>query len=84
MGLAILFAVGGILGWLSSIIFAAEDSRAILIDIVSGVLGALLLGMAMTSNSLVEEISANTVLFGGLGAIGGLAITHALRRMSIG
>lgn len=84
MGLAILFAVGGILGWLSSIIFSAENSRTVLIDITSGALGALVLGMAMTSNSLVQEISVNTVLFGCLGAIGGLAFAHAVRRMSIG
>lgn len=80
MGLAILFAVGGILGWLSSIILYETDGRGILIDIGAGVLGALLLGMLMTSGSLVEEISPGTFLFGCLGAAGGLLIAHMVRR----
>ncbi|MGB7374279.1 hypothetical protein [Pontixanthobacter sp.] len=84
MGLAILFAIGSILGWLSSIIFSADTSRAVLIDVVSGALGALVLGMALTTNSLLEEISANTFLFGCIGAVAGLAAAHAVRRMSIG
>lgn len=80
MGLAILFAIGGVLGWLSSIIQSQTDGREILIDIGAGVLGALLLGLLMSSSSLVKEISASTFFFGCIGAAGGLLVAHMVRR----
>ena len=83
MGMIILLAVGGVLGWLASIILAETDRRAILVDVGAGAAGAALLGQAMTSHSLLSTISPQTLLYGVIGALVAIGIANVVRGTSI-
>ncbi|WP_209348923.1 hypothetical protein [Pontixanthobacter sp. CEM42] len=79
MGLVILFAVGGILGWLSTIILAVKERRATALYIGASVLGAMLFGLWIAPSPLIEAISLNTILVGAVGAITFFGVTHLAR-----
>lgn len=80
MGLIILVAVGAILGWLATIIMRIDDQYGILTNVAVGVGGALLCGMAIKSDSIIEGISANALLVGVAGSILGLILLNFIRR----
>ncbi len=76
MGLLILFAVGGVLGWLSSIVLAVNEHRKAALYVLSGVVGAIVVGAFAASTSLADSITPATILFGALGAAAFLALVH--------
>ncbi len=62
MGLIILFAVGGIIGWLASIVLRREDTRDILHNIAAGVAGSVVGGALTSSVSVLGGLSATALL----------------------
>jgi uncharacterized membrane protein YeaQ/YmgE (transglycosylase-associated protein family) len=48
MNLIIMLIVGGILGWLASIIMRRDAQQGIILNVVVGVVGALLAGLLVT------------------------------------
>jgi uncharacterized membrane protein YeaQ/YmgE (transglycosylase-associated protein family) len=48
MNLIIMLVVGGVLGWLASIVMRRDAQQGILLNIVVGVVGALLAGFLVT------------------------------------
>lgn len=42
MGLIILLVVGGLIGWLASIVMRTDGQQGILLNVVVGIVGALL------------------------------------------
>lgn len=62
MGLIILFAVGGIIGWLASIVLRREDVRDILHNIAAGVVGSVTGGALTSSVSIFGGLSATALL----------------------
>ncbi len=69
MGLLILLAIGGILGWLTIIIVMESDDEAVFTTIASGSVGALAAGLAITPTSLIDTLTLPTLLFASIGAI---------------
>ena len=47
MGIIILIVVGGILGWLASIVMRTDGQQGILLNVVVGIVGALLGGFLL-------------------------------------
>jgi uncharacterized membrane protein YeaQ/YmgE (transglycosylase-associated protein family) len=47
MGLVFLVVLGGMLGWLAAIINRAENARGMLLNVATGVGGALLTGLVL-------------------------------------
>ncbi len=80
MGLIILVVLGAILGWLATIIMRIDDQHEILLNVVVGVGGALLSGMAIKSDSIIVGISAGALLVGVAGSILGLILLNVIRR----
>lgn len=80
MGFIILFATGGILGWLASILARSDDGRGIALNIVLGMVGALIGGALGSSESLLLGLSAEALLLALLGAVVLLAGFNAARR----
>jgi uncharacterized membrane protein YeaQ/YmgE (transglycosylase-associated protein family) len=62
MGFLVLIAVGGILGWVASILARSDDRRGIAINVVLGVLVALVAGGLASSESLLVGLSGQTLL----------------------
>ncbi|MDN3646717.1 hypothetical protein QWY75_10945 [Pontixanthobacter aestiaquae] len=79
MGLVILLAVGAILGWLSSIVLAVHNGRATAVYVAASIAGALAAGLSVAPSSLIEAIAPVSVLFGALGAVIALVLTHLVR-----
>ena len=87
MNLIILIIVGGILGWLASIVMRTDAQQGILLNVVVGIVGALLggflLGPLLGGGSITEGISVMSLIVSFLGAIILLAIVNLVRRGSV-
>ena len=81
----IIIIVGGILGWLASIVMRTDAQQGILLNIVVGIVGAilggLLLGPLLGGGSITSgNFSIMSLLVSFLGAIILLAIVNLFRR----
>ena len=87
MNLIIWLVVGGILGWVASLIMKTDGQQGIVLNVVVGIVGALLAGFVLapmfgtgTINS--NDFSASGLLVSLLGAAILLAIVNMFRRGS--
>jgi uncharacterized membrane protein YeaQ/YmgE (transglycosylase-associated protein family) len=85
MGLIIWLIIGGIVGWLASLVMRTDGQQGILLNVVVGIVGAFLGGWLIsplvgvgTINS--GSISIGSVLVSLVGAIILLAIVNLFRR----
>jgi uncharacterized membrane protein YeaQ/YmgE (transglycosylase-associated protein family) len=88
MGIIILIVVGGILGWLASIVMRTDAQQGILLNVVVGIVGALLAGLLISpligGGSITQgDFSVSSLLVSFLGAIVLLAIVNLVRRGSV-
>lgn len=86
MGIIIWLIVGGIVGWLASVIMRTDAQQGILLNVVVGIVGALLAGFILSPllgvGTINQGISIGTFLVSLLGAIILLAIVNLFRRGS--
>jgi uncharacterized membrane protein YeaQ/YmgE (transglycosylase-associated protein family) len=85
VAIVILIVVGGILGWLASILMRIHAQQGLALNVAVGIVGAFLAGFLLNplfggGNILAGGYSAGSVLVSFLGAIGLLAIVNYLRR----
>ena len=85
MNLILLLVVGGVLGWLASIIMKTNDQQGMILNIVVGVVGALLAGyflapMLGTGTINSGDFSMVSLLVSLVGAVVLLAIVSMFRR----
>ena len=87
MNLIIWLAVGGILGWVASLIMKTDGQQGIVLNVIVGIVGALIAGFVLapmfgtgTINS--NDFSASGLLVSLLGAAILLAIVNMFRRGS--
>lgn len=88
MGLIILIIIGGVLGWLASIVMRTDGQQGILLNIVVGIVGALLAGLLLNpliggGNIMNGDYSLSSLLVSFLGAVVLLAIVNLFRRGSV-
>ena len=88
MGLIILIVVGGILGWLASIVMRTDGQQGIFLNVIVGIVGALLAGFLLVpligGGSITEgNFSVTSLLVSFLGAVVLLAIVNLVRRGSV-
>ncbi len=88
MNLIIMLIVGGIIGWLASIVMRTDGQQGLFLNIVVGVIGAMLAGFLLTPflggapiTTGAFDIKSLFVSF--LGAVVLLAIVNLVRRGSI-
>ncbi|KAF1685684.1 GlsB/YeaQ/YmgE family stress response membrane protein [Pseudoxanthomonas broegbernensis] len=79
MGIIIWLIVGGIVGWLASLVMKRDGQQGILLNIVVGIVGALLAGW-LFGGGINEAITIRTFLFSLIGAIILLAIVNLFTR----
>lgn len=84
MSLIIWLIVGGIVGWLASIIMRTDGRQGILLNVVVGIIGALLAGWLISPlvgvGTINQGISIASIVVSLMGAILLLAIANLLRR----
>ncbi|WP_338468619.1 GlsB/YeaQ/YmgE family stress response membrane protein [Novosphingobium sp. ZN18A2] len=83
MGFIVLLVVGGILGWLASIVMRTDAQQGIFLNIVVGVIGALIGGLVVAGGSITSGISVTSLIVSFLGAVVLLAIVNLVRRGSV-
>ena len=80
MGFIIYIVVGGILGWLASIIMRTDAQQGILLNIVVGIVGAFIAGLVVSGGSIGDGITVQSLLVSLLGAVVLLGIVNLIRR----
>lgn len=84
MGWIIALIVGGIAGWLASMVMARDASMGILMNIVVGCVGSLignaLAGPLFGVNGSVQEFSLTGLIIAFVGAVVLLAIVNLFQR----
>lgn len=88
MGIIMWLIIGGVVGWLASIVMRRDGSQGIVLNIVVGivgsVLGAWLIGPLVGAPSINSgEISVASLLVSFLGAVILLAIVNLITRRSV-
>jgi uncharacterized membrane protein YeaQ/YmgE (transglycosylase-associated protein family) len=84
MGLIIWLIIGGVVGWLASIIMRTNGQQGILLNIVVGIVGAFLGGLIMGRGTINNSgLSVTTFLVSLLGAVILLAIVNLVRRGTV-
>lgn len=88
IGFILWLVIGGVVGWLASIVMRRDASQGIVLNIVVGIVGALIGGWlispllgAPSINS--GEISIASLLVSFLGAVILLAIVNLISRKSV-
>ena len=84
MGILIWLIIGGIVGWLASIIMKRDGQQGIIMNVVVGIVGAfiggLLIGPLLGAGSINDGISVMSFVVSLIGAVILLAIVNLFRR----
>ena len=89
MGLIVALIIGGIIGWLASIVMRTNAQQGILLNIVVGIVGSLLgsflLGrfFGADGNIMNNALDGGVLLAAFLGAVILLAIVNLFRRGAV-
>lgn len=87
MGIIIWLIIGGVVGWLASLIMKTDGQQGIILNVVVGIVGAFiggwLIGPLLGAGSINEGISIMSVVVSLIGAIILLAIVNLFRRGSV-
>lgn len=88
MNIVIMLIVGGILGWLASLVMRTDGQQGLVLNVVVGIVGSILAGFLLTPflggapiTNGAMDIKSLFVSF--LGAVVLLAIVNLVRRGSI-
>lgn len=84
MNIILWLVVGGVVGWLASLVMKTDAQQGIVLNIVVGIVGAFLGGLLISPligvATINQGFSVATVLVSLLGAIILLAIVNLIRR----
>jgi uncharacterized membrane protein YeaQ/YmgE (transglycosylase-associated protein family) len=88
MGILIYLIVGGLIGWIASIIMRTDAQQGIILNVVVGVVGALIAGFLVAPHLGTGTINSGDFTVAGLlvslvGAIILLAIVNLFRRGAV-
>ncbi|AOD16443.1 GlsB/YeaQ/YmgE family stress response membrane protein [Xanthomonas fragariae] len=79
MGIIIWLIVGGIVGWLASIIMRRDAQQGIILNVVVGIVGAMIAGF-LSGNSINQGVTLMTFVWSLIGAVILLAIVNLVTR----
>ncbi|MCC2980574.1 MULTISPECIES: GlsB/YeaQ/YmgE family stress response membrane protein [unclassified Sphingomonas] len=81
MGIILWLIVGGVIGWLASIIMRTDAQQGIFLNIVVGIVGAFIGGLIISGGSINSApLTLTSFLVSLLGAVILLAIVNLARR----
>ena len=83
MGIIIWLVVGGVVGWLASIVMRTDGQQGIILNIVVGIVGAFLAGLIVGGGSINDGITLMSFLWSLVGAIVLLGIVNLIRRGTV-
>lgn len=88
MNFVIWLIVGGIIGWIASVVMRTNSRQGLLLDVVVGIVGAVVAGLVLTPLFGIGTINQNNfslpaMMVSLLGAIILLAVVRLFRRGSL-
>lgn len=84
MGIIMWLIVGGLIGWLASLIMRTDGQQGIFLNIIVGIVGAFLGGLILSGGTINQgNLSLTSILVSLLGAVILLAIVNLVRRGSV-
>lgn len=82
VGIIVWLVVGGVCGWLASLIMRTDAQQGIILNVVVGIVGAVIANLIF-GGSINQAITIQTFLYSLLGAVILLAIVNLVRRGSV-
>ena len=84
MGILIWLIVGGLVGWLASLLMRTDASQGILLNIIVGIVGAVVAGWLFGGGASVNEVvSVRSFALSLVGAVLLLAVVNVFRRGAV-
>ena len=87
MGIIIWLVIGGIVGWLASIVMKRDGSQGLVMNVIVGIVGALLGGFLISPlvgvGTINDGVSIGSILVSLVGAIILLAIVNLFKRGTV-
>ena len=83
VGLLVWLVIGGVVGWLASIVMRTDAQQGIFLNVIVGIVGAFIGGLLFGGSINNGAITPMTFLVSLLGAIILLAIVNLFRRGSL-
>jgi uncharacterized membrane protein YeaQ/YmgE (transglycosylase-associated protein family) len=85
MGIILWLVIGGVVGWLASIVMRRDGSQGIILNVVVGIVGAMLGGWLLSPMLGAPDINSGVISIGSLlvsflGAVILLAIVNLISR----
>lgn len=84
MGFLIWLIVGGVVGWLASLIMKTDGQQGMLLNVIVGIVGAFIGGWVISPmvgvGTINEGISVGSIVVSLIGAVILLAIVNLFRR----
>ena len=84
MGFIVWLIIGGIVGWLASLIMRTDAQQGVLLNIVVGIVGAFIAGLIFSGGTINQDpMDITNILVSLVGAVILLAIVNLVRRGSV-
>lgn len=84
MGLILWLIIGGVIGWLASLIMRTDAQQGVFLNIIVGIVGAFIGGLIFNSGNINNgPLTLGSFLVSLLGAVILLAIVNLVRRGSM-
>lgn len=83
MGLIVWLVIGGVVGWLASIVMRTDGQQGIFLNVIVGIVGAFIGGLLFGGSINNGAITVTTFLVSLVGAIILLAIVNLVRRGAV-
>jgi uncharacterized membrane protein YeaQ/YmgE (transglycosylase-associated protein family) len=83
IAIIVWLVIGGIVGWLASLVMRTDAQQGILLNIVVGIVGAFIGGLIFNRGDINEGLTVTSFLVSLVGAIILLAIVNLFRRGSV-
>jgi uncharacterized membrane protein YeaQ/YmgE (transglycosylase-associated protein family) len=83
VGIIVWLVIGGVVGWLASMVMRTDAQQGILLNIVVGIVGAFIGGLIFSGGSINQGLSVYSFIVSLLGAIILLAVVNLVRRGSV-
>ena len=80
IGILIWLVIGGVVGWLASMVMRTDAQQGVLLNIVVGIVGAFIGGLLFNGGSINQAITVTSFIISLVGAIILLAIVNLVRR----
>ncbi|MET3825564.1 MULTISPECIES: GlsB/YeaQ/YmgE family stress response membrane protein [Sphingomonas] len=82
VGLIVWLVVGGVCGWLASMIMRTDGQQGIILNVIVGIIGSVIASFLFGAG-INQAITINTFIYSLIGAVILLAIVNLVRRGTV-